>query len=207
MGKFIDLSGQIFGRLTVIKWAGRDKNNLTLWMCKCACGNTIITRSQDLRRGASQSCGCLKLEQLDERSRKHSMAGTRPYRIWKSMKTRCLNPRVKSYSDYGGRGIQICDTWKHSFTAFWSDVKTGYADDLELDRIDHGGPYCPENCRWVDKKTQNRNTRANHFIDTPYGRITIAELSEKLGVSYDTLKRRVYKAESSGGQYNAIYIR
>ena len=205
MGKFIDLTGKKFGRLTVLSLAGKDKNNLLLWECICECGNPVITRGQDLRRGVSKSCGCLKLEQLDARSRKHGMAGTRPYRIWKGMKTRCLNPRVKSYADYGGRGITVCENWKESFDAFWRDMKTGYADNLEIDRIDHEGSYSPNNCRWVSKKEQNRNTRANHYVDTPFGRITIAEYAEKTGIPYDTLKQQILRAESRQGVEYGFY--
>jgi len=199
VAKFIDMTGQRFGRLSVICYAGKDNSGLTLWECTCDCGTKIITRGQDLRRGASKSCGCLKLEQFIERSRKHGMAETRPYRIWKNMKSCCLNPNVKSYADYGGRGITICDAWANSFEAFWNDMGPSCAAGLEIDRIDHDGSYCPENCRWVDKKTQNRNTRANHFIETEFGRITIAVYAEKTSIPYDRLKYRVRKQAARGG--------
>lgn len=196
VGKFIDLSGQRFGRLTVICRAGRDKNHLLLWKCRCDCGNTIITRGQDLRRRKSQSCGCLKIESLVNRSQKHGMTGKRPYRIWKNMKTRCLNPNSPSYPDYGGRGIKICKRWRENFENFWADMGSTYQDNLEIDRINHDGNYCPENCRWASDKIQNRNTRANHFVSSPLGYMTISELSEKTGIPYSTLKVRIYKGES-----------
>ena len=193
MGKFIDMTGQRFGRLVVICPAGSDANRLLLWRCQCDCGNTITTRGQDLRRGASKSCGCLKLDILVQRSQKHGMAGTRPYRIWKNMKTRCLNPNSPSYPDYGGRGIKICDRWKESFENFWADMRATYKDGLEIDRINHEGNYCPENCRWASDKDQNRNTRANHFVMSPLGYMTISELSERSGIPYGTLKNRIYR--------------
>lgn len=193
VGKFIDINGQRFGRLRVIERAPNDKNKLTMWHCLCDCGTAITTRSQDLRRGVSRSCGCLKVEELNARSHKHGMVGTRPYRIWKNMKTRCYNSRTKAYADYGGRGITVCERWKNSFENFWADMRPSYAPGLEIDRKDSKGNYCPENCRWVSKTVQNRNTRANHFVDSPLGRMTIAELSERSGLDYGTLKRRVYK--------------
>lgn len=191
MGKFIDLTGKRFGRLVVVGRAGRDKNNLLLWECRCDCGGSTITRGQDLRRGKSTNCGCRHKEVLEERNYRHGMTGTRPYRIWKGMHTRCYNPNTASYLDYGSRGIKICDRWKNSFENFWADMQDGYADNLEIDRIDPEKDYCPENCRWASDKTQNRNKRNNHYIKTPFGVITLAELAEKLETPYDTVKHRV----------------
>lgn len=192
MGAFIDITGAKFGRLEVLSRA-ENLGGLAAWLCRCECGSTVKVRSQDLRRGKSNSCGCLKIEQLNDRSRHHGMVGTRPYRIWKNMKTRCLNSRTKTYADYGGRGIRICDRWLNSFENFWADMGPSYSPELSIDRKEVDGNYCPENCRWADKKTQNRNTRANHFVDSPLGRMTLAELAEKSNINYSTLKRRVYR--------------
>lgn len=191
MGKFIDLTGQRIGRLTVLQQAGKDKNGLLLWKCQCDCGNIFVTRGQDIRRGKSTNCGCRHKEVLQKRNYRHGMAGTRPYRIWKAMHSRCYNPKVPSYADYGGRGIKICDRWKNSFENFWADMHDGYADDLEIDRIDHDADYCPENCRWASDKQQNRNKRNNHFCDTVFGRLTMADLSDISGLSYSAVKSRV----------------
>lgn len=195
MGKFIDMTGLRYGRLRVINYAGKDRNNLTEWLCECECGKKLIVRGQDLRRGRQVSCGCHKRNLTVERNTFHGLSKTRPYRIWKNMKSRCLNPKTKSYCDYGGRGITVCEKWVGSFDAFWEDMKDGYADCLELDRIDSNKGYSPENCRWVDKKTQNRNTRQNHYIEVENRLITIAEAAECAGVSYDKAKRLVYNGK------------
>lgn len=191
MGKFIDLTGKRFGRLTVIDRAGRDKNHLVLWRCQCDCGVPLTVRGQDIRRGKIVSCGCRRAEALLERNFRHGMTGTRPYRIWKAMHTRCYNPRSHSFPDYGGRGIKMCERWRDSFQNFWEDMKDGYADGLEIDRIDNNGDYCKENCRWVTDAQQNRNKRNNRYIETSLGRMTMAELAETAGASYDTTKRRL----------------
>ena len=77
------------------------------------------------------------------------------------MKNRCYRKETDSYKNYGGRGISVCDEWKNNSTAFyrWA-LSNGYADGLQLDRINNNGNYSPENCRFVTPK-QNANNRRN----------------------------------------------
>lgn len=184
-----DLTGEKFGRLTVIKRAD-NKGPLTAWECRCQCGNVVVVRSQDLRRGRQKSCGCKQHDNLLERNSKHLASGTRPYRIWKGMKSRCYNPNTPTYKDYGARGIQVCERWRDSFENFWADMRDSYADNLSIDRIDNDRDYCPENCRWADRTTQNRNSRQNVVTHTRYGTLVLSELAEKTGLNYGTLKGR-----------------
>ncbi len=88
------------------------------------------------------------------------MCRTRQYRIWNSLKKRCLNPRTPSYPDYGGRGITIPKKW-HDFIGFWEDVKEGYRDDLSIDRIDNNKSYSKRNCKWSTQQEQASNRRDN----------------------------------------------
>ena len=116
-----DLTGQRFGRLTVI---GVDDRNTrkTYFYCQCDCGNVKSVRSDSLISGAIRSCGCMKKEQDRinlEANHKHKMSHTRLYDIWQGMKKRCYNPHDARYHRYGGRGIMVCDEWKENFIAFY----------------------------------------------------------------------------------------
>ena len=116
----------------------------------------------------------------------------RLHRIWKGIKARCYNPNREAYSNYGGRGITVCDEWKNDFQAFYDwAMANGYTDDLTLDRIENDGNYEPDNCRWATRKEQGNNSRHNHLI-TAYGKTqTMQQWSDETGISYNTMKTRI----------------
>ena len=158
-GVVIDLSGQKFGKLTVLERANPNQKGGARWLCQCECGQTTTVDSYSLRSGHTKSCGCIHGEF-------HGSSYSRLYGVWNNMRNRCYNPNKESYKHYGGRGIRVCDEWLHSFAAFkeWA-MSTGYDPSAPygqctLDRIDVNGNYEPSNCRWVDFKTQANNTRA-----------------------------------------------
>ena len=127
----------------------------------------------------------------------HGLCHSRLYRIWKSMKVRCLNKNNKSYRDYGGRGISVCSEWQESFSSFyeWS-INNGYKENLTLDRINFNGNYAPDNCKWSTLKEQMNNTRKNIFLEYDGDTKTVKEWAETLGVSQYTLYSRVKKGWS-----------
>lgn len=192
MGRVIDLKGRRFGRLTVIEEAGRSKDRHVLWLCKCDCGNKCIVPSNSLKKGDTQSCGCLyKEQQKIPKSIKHGMSKSRIYQEWIDMRNRCVNKNVKCYHNYGGRGITVCEEWR-DFQAFYDwAMANGYTDDLTLDRIDNNGPYSPENCRWVTYKEQGNNTSRNHCITHKGKTQTISQWADELNMKYSTLYARL----------------
>lgn len=166
MSKLIDLTGQKFGRLTVLKQASRrPQSNTIYWECRCDCGVVRVVAGQKLREGKTKSCGCLARELTSARVKIHGGVGTRLYRIWCGVKERCANQNHRDYQYYGGKGISVCDEWLN-FKNFqeWA-MANGYdknADYMEctIDRKDYSGNYCPENCRFVNMLIQNRNKPA-----------------------------------------------
>jgi len=162
VSKRLDLSGKIFGRLTVISFFEAPKINgqhKAMWLCRCSCGKEKIIRATTLKSGHALSCGCFQQEERVRINTIHGQSHTRLYSIWESMKTRCSNKNHPLFHRYGGRGIKVCASWIKSFPAFqeWA-LKNGYTDDLEIDRIDNDGMYTPANCRWVTHKENCKNT-------------------------------------------------
>lgn len=158
--KLDDLTGQRFGKLTVLRRAVVEGNK-TIWCCKCDCGNEVNVSATNLKRGRTHSCGCYKKEQSKLRHLTHGCSkNNRLYRIWICMRQRCFYEKNDNFNYYGGRGIIVCDEWKNAFEPFqqWA-LANGYADNLSIDRIDVNGNYEPANCRWVTMAVQNKNQR------------------------------------------------
>lgn len=162
-----DLTGQVFGKLTAIEFAGITRtpngSSLRMWKCSCECGNETVVARSSLLSGKTISCGCHGKMLLGDFTRKHGKSKTREYYSWLSMVRRCREPNHLEYSNYGGRGISVCEEWVDmgsslGFVKFLEDMgecPEGYT----LDRIDVNGDYCKENCRWADKTMQSFNQR------------------------------------------------
>lgn len=129
--------------------------------------------------------------------KKHGLYKTRIYKIYKQMKQRCYNPKRDSYKNYGGRGIKICDEWNNDFLCFYNwSLSNGYSDSFSIDRIDVNGNYCPENCRWADRKTQANNKRTSQNIYYNNKTYTIATFAEAIGIDKRTMWSRFHAAKN-----------
>lgn len=169
MSKPIDITGQKFGRLTALRRTGYRKypcgGGLSIWECKCDCGNVIELPLAALRTGNTSSCGCLYKEVMRNIHGKHLETNSRLYRVWKQMRKRCNNTNCREYRWYGAKGVKVCAEWDKSYEAFrdWM-LCHGYDESAErgkhtIDRINPFGNYEPDNCRIVSMDVQLHNRR------------------------------------------------
>lgn len=196
MRKFVDLTGQKFGRLSVISSAGKSANNSYLFECVCECGNKKIARASHLQRGEISSCGCLQRENREIPRPIHGMSGSPTYESWLAMKSRCLYEKHPHYGDYGGRGVTIYAPWL-SFERFLTDAGERPSLDHTLDRFPNKeGNYEPGNVRWATRKEQSRNIRSNRLITHEGHTATVAEWSERTGLGGSTIRERLKRGWS-----------
>ena len=190
--------GDRFDRLVVLRLSRRTPRKYFVW-CQCDCGNIKEFCTSDLVSGRVHSCGCFAKEILIKRG-ENKIKERKLHEVFLSIKKRCNNPRSNAYKNYGGRGIKVCDEWgdrKFGYRRFekWA-LENGYKQGLSIDRIDVNGNYCPENCRWVDWKTQCNNKRVNRYFFVNGEKLTIAQIADKFGIDYALIKCRVRRGWS-----------
>lgn len=159
--KLRDLTGQTFGRLTVIeRISNHPSNNKTRWTCECSCGSSTAVFSADLISGNTKSCGCLHKEGLLKRSITHGLRGHPLISVWKQLKNRCYCKRSDIYKLYGGKGIKVCSEWRNDFKTFCTFcMRKGWTLDIKIDRYDSNRDYAPDNIKFIEKPNHIRNLR------------------------------------------------
>lgn len=200
MSRLIDMTGQTFGRLTVV---GRGPDYIRpgdgmrepRWECLCVCGGRKCCARSNLLRGLTQSCGCLHSEVTSARHTTHgaTVGGmkTVEFTTWVSMIQRCYDPSATSYGRYGARGITVCERWRSSFANFLSDMGQRPTPKHSIERSNNAGNYDPGNCRWATTIEQGRNTRRNRLITFCGETLCMSAWAERTGIPYSAIARRL----------------
>ncbi len=192
-----NLTGQVFGRLTVFGMHCKSSQGGIMWLCRCRCGNWIITSSGHLTKQnkPTTSCGCLWAERQRQSVMTHGESVATPeYGVFASAKNRCVNSNAPNFRNYGGRGIEFRFT---SYEQFIEHLGHRPSAKHSLDRYpDNDGHYEPGNVRWATAKEQARNTRTNRLITWQGRSVTLSEWSEILGVKRETLLNRITRGWS-----------
>lgn len=192
--KIEDLTGRVFTRWIVIRFNGRNQKNLRMWLCKCLCGKMRAISEDTLRSRHSQSCGCLRVDVATARVFKHGLSHTPIWNIWRAMNRRCNNPSDKSFCNYGGRGIKVCESWL-KFENFFKDM--GHRPSgLTLERIDNNKGYSPDNCKWATRKENIVNRRVTVFMTLNGRTMCQADWCRELSINSQTLRARRMKGWS-----------
>lgn len=181
--------GSVYGRLTVIGFAGSKKNQ-RCWNCRCVCGVEIVASSAKLRAGKKLSCGCLQRESIT----KHMACGTALYHCWEAMNQRCYNSNNPGFPGYGGRGIKVCDRWRNSFVSFADDVGPRPTPKHSIDRWpSNDGNYEPGNVRWATNREQLLNRRNNIRLTCDETTLLLTEWVERTGIPWCTIYARIQR--------------
>lgn len=186
----VDITGKRFGILTAIKrlddyfYKPMEYVNTSYWLCKCDCGNEKIVSYGNLKSGQVKYCGCKYYRTVvPHPNKKHGLAATRFYNIWRGIKNRCNLKCMDNYKSYGEKGITYCDEWEY-FENFMEDMHKEYLKHVEefgeantsIDRIDTNGNYCKENCRWATNIEQVENRSVTRYFKaiSPNGEVLIS---------------------------------
>jgi hypothetical protein len=191
MPLLIDITGQVFGYLTVLSRV--SATGQARWLCRCKCGKETIQPGYELRSKKVISCGCIRKANLSRGiTTTHGRTGTKEYRAWLNMRNRCNRKQNIDYKRYGAKGITVCQHWLNSFENFFKDMglcPKGYS----LDRINSNGIYSPKNCRWASIEIQANNRSCVKQATLNGITKPISVWCRELYLSHRTIRARIYE--------------
>jgi hypothetical protein len=186
----VNLQGQTIGSWFVMEHAGVREGH-TFWTCRCVCGTVRDLPAYRLKRRHSNSCGCEKGRKIQQANTKHGRCYTSEYHSWSAMNQRCHNPRAMNYDVYGGRGITVCDAWRHSFETFFADMGPRPTPGHSIERLDNDLGYSKANCIWGTRKEQSFNRRTTIHITYNSETLTAKEWEAKVGTPSRNILERL----------------
>lgn len=175
----------------VVKVVAPAGKHGTWWMCRCDCGNNVVKYRGHLLHGTAKTCGC-----FNPGARTHGMSGTPEYRAWDNARSRCYSKKNRKFPLYGGRGISVCDRWRHSFSNFIEDMGARPSPAHSLERLNGNGNYEPRNCVWASIEQQNNNRSFNRHVTVNGKRLTIAQAARETGIPHATILSRLDSGKS-----------
>ena len=178
--------GDRYGLLVIVSEMEK-RGHRRQFLCICDCENSCEVALLHLRNGHTKSCGCLNTARIT----KHGLRKSPLYGVWWLMKRRCYDSRAKDYSDYGGRGITVCDEWFKIIPFYEWSIANGYKKGLTLDRIDNDKGYSPHNCRWATAIQQHNNTRSNVYLYYNGKKMTAAQWARELNIKPQVIYSRI----------------
>lgn len=191
-----DITGQRFNRLLVLGYVGTNPHGHATWLCLCDCGQYSVVARSGLIHGTTRSCGCLQREWATTDKLTHGMTLTPEYRCWRAIINRCENPKSAQYKDYGGRGIAVCERWRHSFENFLADMGAKPGPKYSIERLGNDLGYSPDNCRWATATEQMNNMSRNRYLDFRGERLTVSQWAKRIGIRAMNLYDRLHKGWS-----------
>ena len=170
------------GKWIIVKeYEERSGDGHRLYDAKCEdCGWVLRkTKLWNIKK-AAEVVGCNHPKKIWESRR---LSG-----IYRAMISRCYNSEVKDYRFYGGKGIGVCEEWLSSKEEFinWAN-RSGYNDDLTIDRIDPKKNYCPENCQWIDGRVNAKIKSTTRLLTIDGKTDSISGWAKMFGIPKNTV--------------------
>ena len=191
MHKFVDLTGEKFGKLMAVAYSHQRKDGSAIWKFRCDCGNDYIGVGWKARNGQKIDCGCVARENIKNAATKHGLVNIPIYKRWAIMKRRCIDGEKGKY--YKDKGIKVCDRWSESFSNFYEDMNKGFSPELTLDRIDFNKGYEPSNCRWATTRQQSINKSTTIFVKVKGTKQPISSYCKENGLNRNQMVYRIRK--------------
>lgn len=188
----IDMTGQTFGFLTVVRYSHTGPRWRSVWVCRCSCGVECQARGASLRRGLVRSCGASMHWPRPAKKPRTEWLSSRPtYLTWNRLKARCNNPKNHKFPHYGGRGIKVCDRWQSSFANFLADMGERPGREFTIERKEVDGDYEPDNCIWLPAKDQGRNKTCSVYVEYEGHEVLLLDLCAELGLDRNRTYQRL----------------